>query len=524
MFLKKITNSLTNDKFLLFIIFFISFLLNKYYANLGVFPIDTFFHFDTGFRVLNGEYPVKDFWVVSGILVDYLEAFFFYILGVSWKTHVFHSSFINGIITLATFFVLRSFQFNKFFSFLYSFFFCVLAYPPSGTPFLDHHAAFFSLLGIYSFILALKKNKNFYWILMPIFIGLSFFSKQVPSGYLVLPLGLITVFYSIVKKDLNPIIYAFVGSLVFVFIVILIGAIQEISLNEFLIQYIYYPPTFGGNRLNNFSFTFNSVIVQYKFIYFALVPLIFLNIYNLIINKNYIKEKKFFIFLVILFYSLSLIFHQMLTKNQIFIYFLCPLLLAFLKIYLSEDIVKFKTVSFLTILAFAFFVTGKYHLRFNEGRKFHELSNTNLNLSKKASLIDKKFSGLKWITPNFKDNPQIEINFLNETLKILLEDGQKKMVLTNYLFFSTLMNENLYAPSRSQTVDGMSFPMRGNKYYSEYKNYFLNIIKSNKIKVIYVISSDYTVLDRLVYDYFDKSCINEHNINKRFKKFEINKC
>ena len=86
------------------------------------------------------------------------------------------------------------------------------------------------------------------------------------------------------------------------------------------------------------------------------------------------------------------------------------------------------------------------------------------------------------------------------------------------------MNENLYAPSRSQTVDGMSFPMRGNKYYSEYKNYFLNIIKSNKIKVIYVISSDYTVLDRLVYDYFDKSCINEHNINKRFKKFEINKC
>ena len=81
MFLKKITNSLTNDKFLLFIIFFISFLLNKYYANLGVFPIDTFFHFDTGFRVLNGEYPVKDFWVVSGILVDYLEAFFFLHIG-----------------------------------------------------------------------------------------------------------------------------------------------------------------------------------------------------------------------------------------------------------------------------------------------------------------------------------------------------------------------------------------------------------------------------------------------------------
>jgi len=86
---------------------------NKNYANIGVFPIDTFYHFDTGFRVLNGEYPIKDFWVVSGIFVDYLEAFFFYLFGVSWKTHVFHSSFVNGIMATATYFVLRSFKLKK---------------------------------------------------------------------------------------------------------------------------------------------------------------------------------------------------------------------------------------------------------------------------------------------------------------------------------------------------------------------------------------------------------------------------
>ena len=113
MILKKINNFITNDKFLLFIIFLVSFLLNKNYANIGVFPIDTFYHFDTGFRVLNGEYPIKDFWVVSGIFVDYLEAFFFYLLGVSWKTHVFHSSFINGIMATVTYFVLRSFKLKK---------------------------------------------------------------------------------------------------------------------------------------------------------------------------------------------------------------------------------------------------------------------------------------------------------------------------------------------------------------------------------------------------------------------------
>ena len=147
MILKKINNFITNDKFLLFIIFLVSFLLNKNYANIGVFPIDTFYHFDSGFRVLNGEYPIKDFWVVSGIFVDYLEAFFFYLLGVSWKTHVFHSSFINGIMATTTYFVLRSFKFKKNYSFLYSFFFAILAYPSSGTPFADHHATFLSLLG-----------------------------------------------------------------------------------------------------------------------------------------------------------------------------------------------------------------------------------------------------------------------------------------------------------------------------------------------------------------------------------------
>ena len=34
--------------------------------------MDTFAFFDTGYRVLNGEHPFKDFWVVSGPFIDYL--------------------------------------------------------------------------------------------------------------------------------------------------------------------------------------------------------------------------------------------------------------------------------------------------------------------------------------------------------------------------------------------------------------------------------------------------------------------
>ena len=524
MLLKKINNFITNDKFLLFITFLVSFLLNKNYANLGVFPIDTFLHFDSGFRILNGEYPIKDFWIVSGIFVDYLEALFFYLLGVSWEAHVIHSSFINGIITLATYFVLRSFQLKKIYSFLYSLFFGILAYPSSGTPFVDHHATFLSLLGIYCFILALNNQKNFYWILMPIFFGLSFFSKQVPSSYIILPLVIITIFYSIIKKEFSPIKYSFLGSVIFIVIVVLIGATQGISLNAFLIQYIIYPQSIANERLNNLNFSFSGFITHYKFIFLALLPLVYLNIKNLINNKNYIKVKNFYIFLAILFYTFGLIFHQILTKNQIFIYFLCPLLFAFLKIYLNNNIDKFKTMIFLIILVLSFSITAKYHLRFNEHRKFHELINTNLDLSKEAYLIDKKLTGLKWITPDYRDNPKSEIDFLKYTLKTLKEDKRKKMVITNYLFFSTILNEKLYSPSKTYTLDGASFPVKGNKHYSKYKSYFFEKVKNNKIQVIYIISLSSEASNRFVYDYLDKTCITEHIFTKQFKKFEINKC
>ena len=523
MLLKKINNFITNDKFLLFIIFLVSFLINKNYANLGAFPIDTFLHFDSGFRILNGEYPIKDFWIVSSIFVDHLEALFFYLLGVSWKTHVIHSSFINGIITLATYFVLRSFQLKKIYSFLYSLFFGILAYPSSGTPFVDHHAAFLSLLGMYCFILALNNQKNFYWILMPIFFGLSFFSKQVPSSYIILPLVIITIFYSIIKKEFSPIKYSFLGSVIFIVIVVLIGATQGISLNAFLTQYIIYPQSIASERLNNLNFSFNGFIAHYKFIFLALLPLAYLNIKNLINNKNYIKVKNFYIFLAILFYTFGLIFHQILTKNQIFIYFLCPLLFAFLKIYLN-NIDKFKTMIFLIILVLSFSITAKYHLRFNEHRKFHELINVNLDLSKEAYLIDEKLAGLKWITPDYRDNPKSEIDFLKYALRTLKEDKRKKMVITNYLFFSAILNEKLYSPSKAYTLDGTNFPVKGNKYYSKYKSYFFEKINNNKIQAIYIISLGSEASNRFVYDYLDKTCITEHIFTKQFKKFEINKC
>ena len=55
----------------------------------------------------------------------------------------------------------------------------------------------------------------------------------------------------------------------------------------------------------------------------------------------------------------------------------------------------------ITILLLVF-VTIKYHIRFNENRKFHELAYTNLDEAKNASDIDSSLSNLKWKNPFLK--------------------------------------------------------------------------------------------------------------------------
>ena len=99
-------------------LFLFSILINQYYGNKGIFPVDSFSHFDTGFRVLLGEHPFKDYWVVSGPFVDYLQALFFYLFGINWQIYVLHASVINGIITIITFIVFRNFNLNPIYSFI----------------------------------------------------------------------------------------------------------------------------------------------------------------------------------------------------------------------------------------------------------------------------------------------------------------------------------------------------------------------------------------------------------------------
>ena len=66
---------------------------------------------------------------------------------------------------------------------------------------------------------------------------------------------------------------------------------------------------------------------------------------------------------------------------------------------------KFNIIKILLVLV-CIYSTIKYHYRFNEGRKFHDLNHLNFDLSVSGESIDQKLKGLKWISPEFPLNPK----------------------------------------------------------------------------------------------------------------------
>ena len=511
---------ISKEKIFIAILILFSLLINQYYGNRGIFPVDSFAHFDTGFRILLGEYPFKNYWIISGPFVDYIQAIFFYLFGVNWQSYVLHASFVNAILSVATFLVFRNFNLNIYYSFIYSLLFSILAYPTSGTPFVDHHSAFFSLLGIYSLILGIKNEKKIHWILLPIFFGFAFLSKQVPSLYVIISVTLILCIFSLTQKKYYWIKYSFLSSVLFILSLLIFGKINGINLSSFLEQYIFYPQTIGKERFENLNFTFKGTIDHFKFIYLAFLPLFYVNLIKIFSDRNYFKQKNFYYFLCLLLLTFSLIFHQLLTKNQTFIFFLIPILTAFSHISLNVYRLNSTSPVYVAIIIICLFITAKYHLRFNEDRKFHELSYVNFELASQGKKIDKKLTGLKWITPEFKNNPNEEIILINEAKTYLSNDHRNKMVMTHYSFFSAILDQKLFSPSKWYLSDGTTHPVKESKYFVDYKNLITNIIRENNIKVIYTIS----VESWNIYNYVNSSCFQEKKITKILISYELKDC
>ena len=99
-------------------------------------------------------------------------------------------------------------------------------------------------------------------------------------------------------------------------------------------------------------------------------------------------------------------------------------------------------------------ITAKYHFRYNENRKFHELDSLMINKSIEANKIDKIFSKLRWVNPFFKDKPIEEIKIILKGKEILMQDKKELMLISHYSFFETITKKRMNYPNRTFTIDG----------------------------------------------------------------------
>ena len=91
------------------------------------------------------------------------------------------------------------------------------------------------------------------------------------------------------------------------------------------------------------------------------------------------------------------------TYNERKLYiFLIPLLTALIHTYNLNRYTK--NIFLYSVIALCLFAVTKYHLRYNEQRKFHRLEKVNLENAVDANIIHTKLKGLKWITKTFSKN------------------------------------------------------------------------------------------------------------------------
>ena len=523
------TNSL-KIVLLLFLSIF-SILINNLYGNIGIFPIDSFAFFDTGYNILLDKHPFRDFWITTGPLVDYIQAIFFKLFGLEWSSYVLHASVFNLLITTSVFLSLNKHGLNIFSSFFYSISVAVLCYPISGTPFAYIHAYILSLISILIFTLAIRTKSNHYWFLLPFSMLCAFLCMQTPSVYI----NIILIFFLLVYLSLNfnfkKILYFILGSITILLFFILFLFKFEIPITSLIEQYLLFPISIGeyrvyGNDMNEISLlskrlTFRNLLGHFKFINILLILIIFLTCINYLKKfKNFLTKEDIIINLSLVFSSFVFIFNQLIIYNQTFIFSLIPFLAGFLHITLKKFFSDKKLLNILLIL-FITFVTTKYHIEYNVKRKFMDLQNVDLGLSARGDLIHKKFNNLKWITPAFSQNPKKEIELLKEVVDVLNEDQRSTMLMTHYNFFQTILEKNLNMPNRWYTNDNNSYPLANHKYYKYYKNYFMNFIKKNNIEVIYMVGDPKIKNFKI---YVDNICFVDKKINEITMMHELKKC
>ncbi len=503
--------------FNIFLIFIISITTNFYFGSIGVFPIDTFAFFDSANFINKGFLPIRDYWTSNGFLVDLIQSVFFYFAGTNWTVYLLHSSLINFILAYFTYNFFISENLRPIYSLFYSFSVAILAYPSAGVPFPDHHSLIFSIISIYFLVFFLKKKSSYYLYSSIFFLTIAFLSKQIPAGLFSLLFIFIVLIFSLKQKKFIYLKNSCLFTIFLFGIIILLLILSNIGVNNFFIQYIYFPLTIGAERSAGFELKYliKSLTGEYK--YFLLLIFIFL----FQILKNFKTINFFDTKIIFLMVSIISIINQEIMKNQNIIFFLLPILIGLIQSKINQKNKIKKIFLILLLLLSNVFITFKYNERFNIDRKFMDLQGINKQNFTIAENISINLKGLKWVSVASETNLKDEVSLLKESIDHLKLNKENSLIITEYQFINTEIKSKVYSPNRWYTTDGVSYPLKDNKFREYYINFYKEKLVKNKIEKIFTISP----LDHNVFNFIlKKNCYSTKQINKILFEHKLDNC
>ena len=171
--------------------------------------------------------------------------------------------------------------------------------------------------------IGVKTNLKIYWFILPIVLGISFLTKQTPTGYAFVIIVALSSIYFIFNYNIKKILFGCLGCFIILSIFFITLLITKITFQSFFEQYILFPLSLGGSRIEFlFPLEFSRVIMRFKLIHLSSIILIIIILKNIKDSYKYLISKEFLILTSLITFYISLIIHQLMTINGLFIYFI----------------------------------------------------------------------------------------------------------------------------------------------------------------------------------------------------------
>lgn len=516
------TSFIQKKSLIIFLLAITAFSINQYFGYVGIMPLDSFLVFNSAYDIFLGFTPFKDFWSIKEVFIDLMQFALFKIFGVSWFVYVMHASLMNALLVISTFLILDYFKLSRLINLILCICLSGILYPLSGTPFSDFHSTIFSLVALYIFLFAVKSNNSFVWFFLPIIMMFAFFSKQTPAAYLIIIISFFSLIYFSKNFNIKKILYGLIGTIFSFLLIWLFLFFNKINFNDFLIQSFLFPQSLGETRTEwLFPLEFKRIFLRFKYIHLSTFFIIYAFFKLLVLRKSENFNDKL-ILLTLYFTSIFFIIHQLMTINAIFIFCLVPIMIGFSLVYFPINNLKLKKVLVTILILISFSNSVYYFNTYVQKRTFMDLKNVDLKNSLRGELLHPMLKDIKWITPNYKDNAELEIELLKDSMNILNNDLNKYMLISDYQIISVLTNRYDFAPIRFW-YEFHGYPDQSNKYFNEWKRFFLNNVSKNKIEKFYILGKLHGSINPLN-DIYGETCQKNTKLNEMLNLITIKDC